>query len=98
MHQIFLDTIPNFNNPSGITLAAERRQEIVDICREAGILILEDNPYGMLRYEQGYRRPGAAGSRELSFTWVPSPRSSLWACASAGLRPDPPVPPVLPCR
>lgn len=47
----FLYTIPNFNNPSGITLAAERRQEIVDICREAGILILEDNPYGMLRYE-----------------------------------------------
>ncbi|MDV2977976.1 UNVERIFIED_CONTAM: PLP-dependent aminotransferase family protein [Actinomycetes bacterium ARC8] len=47
----FLYTIPNFNNPSGITLAAERRQEIVEICREAGILILEDNPYGMLRYE-----------------------------------------------
>ncbi|GAA1407426.1 GntR family transcriptional regulator [Glutamicibacter uratoxydans] len=47
----FLYTIPNFNNPSGITLAAERRQEIVDICREEGILILEDNPYGMLRYE-----------------------------------------------
>ena len=47
----FLYTIPNFNNPSGITLAAERRREIVEICREAGILILEDNPYGMLRYE-----------------------------------------------
>ncbi len=47
----FLYTIPNFNNPSGITLAAERRSEIVEICREAGILILEDNPYGMLRYE-----------------------------------------------
>ncbi|MGP5045350.1 aminotransferase-like domain-containing protein [Glutamicibacter ardleyensis] len=47
----FLYTIPNFNNPSGITLAAERRPEIVEICREAGVLILEDNPYGMLRYE-----------------------------------------------
>lgn len=47
----FLYTIPNFNNPSGITLAAERREEIVAICREEGILILEDNPYGMLRYE-----------------------------------------------
>jgi len=47
----FLYTIPNFNNPSGITLAADRRQEIVDICREEGILILEDNPYGMLRYD-----------------------------------------------
>lgn len=50
-HIKFLYTIPNFNNPSGITLAAERRQEIVEICREEGILILEDNPYGMLRYE-----------------------------------------------
>lgn len=47
----FLYTIPNFNNPSGITLAPERRQQVVDICREAGVLILEDNPYGMLRYE-----------------------------------------------
>lgn len=47
----FLYTIPNFNNPSGITLVAHRRQQVVDICREAGILILEDNPYGMLRYD-----------------------------------------------
>lgn len=46
----FLYTIPNFNNPSGITLAKERRQQIVDICRNANILILEDNPYGLLRY------------------------------------------------
>ena len=47
----FLYTIPNFNNPSGITLAAERRQQIVDICRKANILVLEDNPYGMLRFD-----------------------------------------------
>ncbi|WP_458112481.1 PLP-dependent aminotransferase family protein [Arthrobacter sp. R1-13] len=47
----FLYTIPSFNNPSGITLAQERRQEIVDICRDANILILEDNPYGLLRFD-----------------------------------------------
>jgi 2-aminoadipate transaminase len=46
----FLYTIPNFNNPSGITLAEERRQEIVNICRNANILVLEDNPYGLLRF------------------------------------------------
>jgi 2-aminoadipate transaminase len=46
----FLYTIPNFNNPSGITLAAERRAEIAEICIAENILILEDNPYGMLRY------------------------------------------------
>jgi 2-aminoadipate transaminase len=47
----FLYTIPNFNNPSGITLAAERRQQVVDICRNANILVLEDNPYGLLRFD-----------------------------------------------
>ena len=47
----FLYTIPNFNNPSGITLAQERRQRIVDICRRANILVLEDNPYGLLRFD-----------------------------------------------
>ena len=46
-----LYTIPSFNNPSGITLAAERRQRIVDICSAHNILILEDNPYGMLRFD-----------------------------------------------
>ncbi|MEW9871190.1 PLP-dependent aminotransferase family protein [Arthrobacter sp. HS15c] len=46
----FLYTIPNFNNPSGITLAQDRRQQIVDICRRANILVLEDNPYGLLRF------------------------------------------------
>jgi DNA-binding transcriptional MocR family regulator len=47
----FLYTIPSFNNPSGITLAPGRRQEIVDICRRANILVLEDNPYGLLRFD-----------------------------------------------
>ncbi|MGO4235246.1 aminotransferase-like domain-containing protein [Pseudarthrobacter sp. YAF2] len=47
----FLYTIPNFNNPSGITLDRERRQQVVDICRRANILVLEDNPYGLLRFE-----------------------------------------------
>nr|WP_245346807.1 PLP-dependent aminotransferase family protein [Arthrobacter stackebrandtii] len=46
-----LYTIPNFNNPSGVMLAPERRQEIVDICREANILVLEDNPYGLLKFD-----------------------------------------------
>lgn len=47
----FLYTIPNFNNPSGITLAPARRQRIVDICSNANILVLEDNPYGLLRFD-----------------------------------------------
>jgi DNA-binding transcriptional MocR family regulator len=47
----FLYTIPNFHNPAGVTLSAERRPEIVRICAEAGVLILEDNPYGLLHFD-----------------------------------------------
>ncbi|WP_460465371.1 aminotransferase-like domain-containing protein [Arthrobacter pigmenti] len=46
-----LYTIPSFNNPSGITLSRERRQRIADICKAHAILILEDNPYGLLRFD-----------------------------------------------
>lgn len=52
-----LYTIPSFNNPSGITLAPERRQRIADICKASQILILEDNPYGLLRFDDEVRRP-----------------------------------------
>ena len=44
----FLYTIPNFNNPSGILTTFERRQEVARICREEGVLVVEDNPYGLL--------------------------------------------------
>jgi DNA-binding transcriptional MocR family regulator len=47
----FLYTIPNFQNPAGVTLSGERRRHLVTLCREAGILIIEDNPYGLLRFE-----------------------------------------------
>ena len=53
----FLYTIPNVNTPSGITLAAERRAEIAEICIAENILILEDNPYGMLRYSGAPIKP-----------------------------------------
>lgn len=46
-----LYTIPNFNNPSGITLSAERRPIIAQICRDAGITVIEDDPYGLVRFE-----------------------------------------------
>lgn len=46
----FLYIIPNFNNPTGITLAARRRNRVVEICRESNILVVEDNPYGLLRF------------------------------------------------
>jgi len=47
----FIYTIPSFHNPGGVTMSLERRQELVQIAGERELLILEDNPYGMLRYE-----------------------------------------------
>ena len=43
-------TIPNFQNPSGITMSAEKRKKVYELCSAAGVLILEDNPYGDLRF------------------------------------------------
>ena len=47
----FIYTVPNFHNPAGVTLSYERRQRLVALCREAAIPIVEDNPYGLLRFE-----------------------------------------------
>lgn len=46
-----LYTVPTFQNPAGVTLANGRRRRILELAREYGFLILEDNPYGLLRYE-----------------------------------------------
>jgi 2-aminoadipate transaminase len=47
----FIYTVPNFHNPAGVTMSLERRLELVRIASERELLVLEDNPYGMLRYE-----------------------------------------------
>ena len=47
----FIYTVPTFQNPAGVTLSLERRQRLVEIASERELLVLEDNPYGMLRYE-----------------------------------------------
>src|SRR5436853_7050221 len=47
----FVYTVPTFQNPAGVTLSAPRRQRLVEIARERELLVLEDNPYGLLRYE-----------------------------------------------
>lgn len=47
----FLYTIPTFSNPAGVTLPWERRLEVLEICRANDILVLEDNPYGLLYFD-----------------------------------------------
>lgn len=87
-----LYTIPNFNNPSGVMLAPERRQEIVDICREANILVLEDNPYGLLKFDGVLPQPMRAANPDDvlylgSFSKIFAPGLRIgWALVPAHLK------------
>lgn len=56
----FLYTVPSFHNPAGVTLTWERRLEILEIARQNDILVLEDNPYGLLYF--GDKAPDAMRS------------------------------------
>jgi 2-aminoadipate transaminase len=47
----FIYVLPNFQNPSGSTLSLERRQKLVELADKYGVPIVEDDPYGQLRYE-----------------------------------------------
>jgi 2-aminoadipate transaminase len=47
----FVYTVPSFQNPGGVTLSLPRRKRLVEVARERELLVLEDNPYGLLRYE-----------------------------------------------
>lgn len=46
-----LYTIPTFQNPSGRTLSVERRRRVVELAREHGVVLFEDDPYGLVRFE-----------------------------------------------
>ncbi|HEY4695440.1 MAG TPA: PLP-dependent aminotransferase family protein [Candidatus Hydromicrobium sp.] len=47
----FIYLVPNFSNPSGVTLSLQRRKKVLDLAKKYNTIILEDNPYGMLRYK-----------------------------------------------
>jgi len=88
----FLYTIPNFHNPAGVTLSAERRGEILEICRSEGILVLEDNPYGLLGFDGEPQRALRADEAEgviylgsFSKTFAPGFRVG-WAVAPHSVR------------
>jgi 2-aminoadipate transaminase len=88
----FLYTIPNFHNPAGVTLTASRRREILEICRAEDILVLEDNPYGLLGFEGEPMRALRADEAEgviylgsFSKTFAPGFRVG-WALAPHAVR------------
>ncbi len=81
----FLYTVPNFHNPAGVTLAAGRRHQILDICHRDGLLVVEDNPYGLLGFDGDPMRRAAGRRRRREWsTSARSPRRSPPASAWAG--------------
>jgi len=84
--------VPNFHNPAGVTLSAERRLEILDIARRNDILIIEDNPYGLLWFDrpapQAMRSVDAEGIVYLgSFSKTLAPGFRVgWALAPHAIR------------
>ncbi len=88
----FLYTIPNFHNPAGVTMSADRRGPIAEICRAAGIAILEDNPYGLLGFDDTVHRAIRADDPDnviylgsFSKTFAPGLRVG-WALAPHAVR------------
>lgn len=58
----FLYTVPNYHNPGGVSLSEERKPQVLEICQRYGVLVLEDNPYGLL----GFDREPAPALRSMS--------------------------------
>lgn len=88
----FLYTIPSFHNPAGVTLTWERRIEILQICRDNNILVLEDNPYGLLYFDRpapdamrSLERDGVVYLGTFSKTLAPGFRVG-WALAPHAIR------------
>ncbi len=82
----FIYTIPNFQNPAGVTLSPERRRRLVELARQYEVPIVEDDPYGRLRFEGGHCKPLKALDDDviylgtLSKIFAPGLRLG-WVCA-----------------
>jgi 2-aminoadipate transaminase len=85
----FVYTVPSFQNPAGVTMSLDRRRRLVEVAHERELLVLEDNPYGLLRYEGEAEPTLHALDRGVSTrcTSARSRRSSPRASGSAGSSP-----------
>ena len=64
----FVYVVPNFHNPAWVTMSAERRERLLAVAEERDLLIIEDNPYGLLRFEGKSVPPMASsGSRHVVY-------------------------------
>lgn len=87
----FLYAIPNFQNPGGVTMSSARRKRLLELSDEYGFMVVEDDPYGRLRYEGGHMIPLKALSDQVVYLgtvskvfapglrtgWIVAPRSVL---------------------
>jgi len=87
----FIYTIPNFQNPAGVTLSPERRRRLIELAREYDVPVIEDDPYGRLRFEGGHAKPLRALDEDVIYLgtfskvfapglrlgWVAAPRPIL---------------------
>ena len=66
-HFKFIYALPNFQNPGGVTMSLERREELAHYAQKYGFFIIEDDPYGNLRYEGTDVAPIASLLKEQTF-------------------------------
>jgi 2-aminoadipate transaminase len=88
----FLYTIPTYQNPAGVTLSEQRRERVLDICERAGLLVVEDDPYGQLGFDgevpaplRARRRDGVFYLSTFSKTFAPGFRVG-WILAPHAVR------------
>ena len=67
----FIYVLPNFQNPTGVTLSLERRKELIKVADAYGVPIVEDDPYGQLRYEGEHLPPVVVLDDEMRAKEVP---------------------------
>ena len=87
----FLYTIPNFQNPGGVTMSPERRKRLLELSHEYDFVVVEDDPYGRLRYEGGHCLPMRALDDSVIYLGTISKRFSAglrvgWIMAPAGVK------------
>ena len=87
----FLYTIQNFQNPGGVTMSPERRKRLLELSHEYDFVVVEDDPYGRLRYEGGHCLPMRALDDSVIYLGTISKMFSAglrvgWIMAPAGVK------------
>ncbi len=81
----FVYVIPSFQNPTGVTMPAERRRELVRVCAERDVMIVEDDPYALLSFDRSGPLPSMHGMDPEHVIHLAASRRSLpRGCAWAG--------------